>query len=240
MQAFDRGHTHEVPRLRLAALLQVVTATQARLQRQPLSASTSTLSPSGAPASPASPGLGVGAAAANIREDGAMGLPLDALTRKLEKRVREVLLAALEAQQDARDAQNKAALLETANANRGASSSPFTHTYTPPYLSPSSAAQHASPSRHLSPPRRTPPAGTPTAPIPSGVWTPSYITTNPSATTPPVGGGGGAADQHVQYSRLGQRTQELQREMLNMQVGGRAPAGVQPSRCRAQGLSDCT
>ncbi|GFH25597.1 hypothetical protein HaLaN_23584 [Haematococcus lacustris] len=68
----------ETSRLRLAALLQLVAATEAKLCKP-------------------SPLLG-----SVLLEENALLLGLDALTRKLERRVRNVLLAALEAQQGQR------------------------------------------------------------------------------------------------------------------------------------------
>jgi len=183
MLVTEPGPSHEVSRLRLAALLQVVTATQARLQRQP--AGSSGLSGGGSPP---------GAAAAAIREDGAQSMPLDALTRRLEARVREVLLSALEAQQGARAAHNRAAQLELALTSAPMAAAP---------LSPPRTAAIAAPSSRASPPA----AGM------TGTRTVGLTVSSPTAP-PSIN----AADQQMQFVRLGQRTKELQREMLVMQA----------------------
>ncbi|KAL6764718.1 hypothetical protein V8C86DRAFT_1364888 [Haematococcus lacustris] len=94
----------ETSRLRLAALLQLVAATEAKLCKpSPLLGATSPKGPSPC-ASCGSVEAGSGGASAGsvLLEENALLLGLDALTRKLERRVRNVLLAALEAQQGQR------------------------------------------------------------------------------------------------------------------------------------------
>ncbi|KAJ9522644.1 hypothetical protein QJQ45_019713, partial [Haematococcus lacustris] len=94
----------ETSRLRLAALLQLVAATEAKLCKpSPLLGATSPKGPSPCASCGSVEAGSAGASAGSVLlEENALLLGLDALTRKLERRVRNVLLAALEAQQGQR------------------------------------------------------------------------------------------------------------------------------------------
>lgn len=242
----------EVSRLRLAALLQIVTATQARLQRQPLSNSMG-----GGLASPASADSS-SSTTASIKEEDAMGLGLDALTRKLEKRVRAVLLSALEAQQETRQLASRVSQLELLSSSAAVAAvavgaSPLVQS--PPRHALSTPGMLGQPSpitpthMGITPPvsggdamSRSPDAGMRVAHVsPRDAHTPTTAATAPALG---VGLGGlglmglGAAhaslraspgppmEQQGQCVQLGQRTKELQQSMMAMQVGSwvRQPA----------------